>query len=113
MFEADQFHHFIDSTTSTTNPISFPNPFHASSSSSPTISAFSTFDSHDVDFLHQTKNQIKQEPNLIPMNLDTTQTDTDRSVQEWSTDETLTLLRIRSTMENNWFPDFTWDHVSR
>ncbi|CAI9102592.1 OLC1v1000885C1 [Oldenlandia corymbosa var. corymbosa] len=30
----------------------------------------------------------------------------------WSNDEVLTLLRIRSGMEN-WFPEFTWEHVSR
>ncbi|KAL6146752.1 hypothetical protein ACLB2K_057429 [Fragaria x ananassa] len=30
----------------------------------------------------------------------------------WSNDELLALLRIRSTMEN-WFPEFTWEHVSR
>lgn len=30
----------------------------------------------------------------------------------WSNDEVLALLRIRSTMEN-WFPDFTWEHISR
>lgn len=30
----------------------------------------------------------------------------------WSNDEVLALLRIRSSMEN-WFPDFTWEHVSR
>ncbi|XP_015875344.2 trihelix transcription factor GTL2 [Ziziphus jujuba] len=30
----------------------------------------------------------------------------------WSHDEVLALLRIRSTMEN-WFPDFTWEHISR
>ena len=32
--------------------------------------------------------------------------------EPWSNDEVLALLRIRSTMES-WFPDFTWDHVSR
>ncbi|XP_047338493.1 trihelix transcription factor GTL2-like isoform X2 [Impatiens glandulifera] len=30
----------------------------------------------------------------------------------WTNDEVLELLRIRSNMEN-WFPDFTWNHVSR
>ncbi|KAG9159865.1 hypothetical protein Leryth_007859 [Lithospermum erythrorhizon] len=30
----------------------------------------------------------------------------------WSEDEVLTLLRIRSSMES-WFPEFTWEHVSR
>ncbi|PON87121.1 GAMYB transcription factor [Trema orientale] len=30
----------------------------------------------------------------------------------WSNDEVLALLRVRSTMDN-WFPDVTWEHVSR
>nr|GMC84924.1 trihelix transcription factor GTL2 [Ipomoea batatas] len=30
----------------------------------------------------------------------------------WSNEEVLALLRIRSSMEN-WFPDYTWEHVSR
>lgn len=30
----------------------------------------------------------------------------------WSNDEILALLRIRSSLENNWFPEFTWEHVS-
>ncbi|CDP08536.1 unnamed protein product [Coffea canephora] len=30
----------------------------------------------------------------------------------WSNDEVLALLRIRSSMEN-WFPEITWEHVSR
>lgn len=33
-------------------------------------------------------------------------------IDPWSNDEVLALLRIRSSMEN-WFPDFTWEHVSR
>ncbi|CAN1168036.1 Trihelix transcription factor GTL2 [Linum perenne] len=33
----------------------------------------------------------------------------------WSNEEVLSLLRIRSSMELNWFPspEFTWEHVSR
>ncbi|XP_019058837.1 PREDICTED: trihelix transcription factor GTL2 isoform X2 [Tarenaya hassleriana] len=30
----------------------------------------------------------------------------------WSSDEVLALLRLRSTVEN-WFPGFTWEHISR
>lgn len=33
-------------------------------------------------------------------------------VDPWSNDEVLALLRIRSSMEN-WYPEFTWEHVSR
>ncbi|GAB2287415.1 hypothetical protein Dimus_021792 [Dionaea muscipula] len=35
------------------------------------------------------------------------------SIDPWSNEEALALLRIRSNMDNSWFPDFTWDHVSR
>ncbi|XP_019186103.1 PREDICTED: trihelix transcription factor GTL2-like isoform X2 [Ipomoea nil] len=31
----------------------------------------------------------------------------------WSNEEVLALLRIRSSMEINWFPDYSWEHVSR
>ncbi|GAB4855405.1 hypothetical protein Ancab_024028 [Ancistrocladus abbreviatus] len=34
------------------------------------------------------------------------------SIHPWSNEEVLALLRIRSSMET-WFPDFTWEHVSR
>ncbi|KAK6911417.1 Myb/SANT-like DNA-binding domain 4 [Dillenia turbinata] len=34
------------------------------------------------------------------------------NIDPWSSDEVLALLRIRSSMEN-WYPDFTWEHVSR
>ncbi|KAK9291592.1 hypothetical protein L1049_019541 [Liquidambar formosana] len=33
-------------------------------------------------------------------------------VDPWSNDEVLALLKVRSSMEN-WFTDFTWEHVSR
>ncbi|XP_047945951.1 trihelix transcription factor GTL2-like [Salvia hispanica] len=36
----------------------------------------------------------------------------DRSADPWSNDELLALLKLRSTTEI-WFPDFTWEHVSR
>ncbi|KAJ6974666.1 trihelix transcription factor GTL2-like [Populus alba x Populus x berolinensis] len=48
------------------------------------------------------------------MNMD--QFERERSMPElvnpWSNDEVLALLRIRSSMET-WFPEFTWEHVSR
>ncbi|XP_021773179.1 trihelix transcription factor GTL2-like isoform X3 [Chenopodium quinoa] len=31
----------------------------------------------------------------------------------WSNDEMLALFRIRSSMDNTWFPDFIWENVSR
>ncbi|XP_050225022.1 trihelix transcription factor GTL2-like [Mercurialis annua] len=127
MFEgvADQFHQFIAASRTSSSsplplPLSFP-PFHGSNSNS---TAFSSFDHHPyttaatTNFLHPlhqsseptTKNLALKQENLV---LETNQ----RSIQEpavdpWSNEEILALLRIRSSMEN-WFPEFTWEHVSR
>ncbi|KAF2287870.1 hypothetical protein GH714_003043 [Hevea brasiliensis] len=135
MFEGipDQFHLFIASRTSLPLPLSFP-PLHGSSSTS--AATFSSFDpySHNqqlplhhhhqqrANFLHllhqssppTSKNKDKEENNMLAMNLEI---ERERSLQEsvdpWSNDEVLALLRIRSSMENNWFPEFSWEHVSR
>ncbi|XP_065854780.1 trihelix transcription factor GTL2 [Euphorbia lathyris] len=116
MFESDQFHQFIDSrTTPNSLPflLSFPNSnFHPSSSAFSTFdNSFSSSSSPHVS-LHPNflpKIEHKEENNMLPLNLGD---ERDRSVDPWTTDELLTLFRIRSSMEN-WFPDFTWDHVSR
>ena len=50
---------------------------------------------------------------LVGMNLEVVQRE--RLIQKdpaWSLDELLALLRIRSSLEN-WFPELTWEHVSR
>lgn len=36
----------------------------------------------------------------------------DLGQSNWSHDEVLALFRVRSALED-WFPDFTWEHVSR
>ncbi|XVF31165.1 hypothetical protein REPUB_Repub16aG0122300 [Reevesia pubescens] len=63
-------------------------------------------------------NEEKEEnnTNLVGMNMEI---ERERSLAEgidnhhpWSNDEVLALFRIRSSFEN-WFPDFTWEHVSR
>ncbi|XP_030534815.1 trihelix transcription factor GTL2 [Rhodamnia argentea] len=65
--------------------------------------------------------EIGGENNLVPVNLggvhqrdrselaEAATVDDDR---QWTGDEVLALFRIRSSMEN-WFPEFTWEHVSR
>ena len=57
--------------------------------------------------------QDKEENALVSINLEPQK---ERSmldlINPWSNDEVLALLRIRSSMEN-WYPDFTWEHVSR
>lgn len=69
----------------------------------------------------QKHHQEKQDDNnsngsLVAMNFEI---ERDRSITEpdeidaaWSNEEVLALLRIRSNFEN-WFPEFTWEHVSR
>ncbi|KAJ8760742.1 hypothetical protein K2173_017864 [Erythroxylum novogranatense] len=127
MFEGvpDQFHQFITSRA----PPSLSNfpPLHVSSTThhfpsfDPYISS-TTSSSLQVPFLqplHQcpvpaTSEQGEKEENglavtgfevggnrLMP-----------ESVDPWSNDEVLALLRVRSSLEN-WFPEFSWEHVSR
>lgn len=129
MFEGvpDQFHQFVASRTSLPFPLSFP-PLHGSSNTT-TFPSFDTYDtsSHQQvplqpTFLHPLhqgashtgkNNQEKEENNMVAMNLEIERVRSiPESVDPWSTDEVLALLRIRSSMEN-WFPEFTWEHVSR
>lgn len=37
----------------------------------------------------------------------------DDSCSSWTNDEVLALLKVRSSLDTNWFPDLTWEHVSR
>ncbi|XWS42494.1 hypothetical protein CRYUN_Cryun16bG0018700 [Craigia yunnanensis] len=137
----DQFHQFIASSAAartTTLPLSFP-PLHNFASSNGFISFDPLFTSnshhHQVSsqlqqqqqphFLHPLhhqhqpgqKNEEKEEnTGLVGMNMEI---ERERSMSEridnhhpWSNDEVLALLRIRSSMEN-WFPEFTWEHISR
>lgn len=53
----------------------------------------------------QLKNEDKKEA-VLPSELDPVD-------HSWSNDEVLALLRIRSSLDNNWFPDFIWENVSR
>ncbi|KAA8544956.1 hypothetical protein F0562_019649 [Nyssa sinensis] len=119
----DQFHQFIASRTSLPLPLSFP--LHGSS---PTFPSFDPYPSHHHQILlqqphlnlqqlhHQSptqKDEEKEEHSSLSTNLEL---ERERSipapVDPWSNDEVLALLRIRSSMEN-WFPDFTWEYVSR
>ncbi|XP_027353326.1 trihelix transcription factor GTL2-like [Abrus precatorius] len=120
---ADQFHQFI--APRTTLPLHLSFPLHASA----TPNSFLPFDpynpSHQFPFqtnllhpLHPHKDEEK-EPNTMDMvpsiNNVEIQRDQRQSTQltdSWTNDEVLALLRIRSSMEN-WFPQLTWEHVSR
>ncbi|XWS58327.1 hypothetical protein CRYUN_Cryun08bG0024400 [Craigia yunnanensis] len=139
----DQFQQFIASsaaarTTTLPLPLSFPPLYNlASSNGFTSLDPLFTSNSHHYQvssqleqqqqphFLHplhhqhqpSQKNEEKEEnTSLVGMNMEI---ERERSMSEpidnhhpWSSDEVLTLLRIRSSMEN-WFPEFTWEHVSR
>ncbi|KDP23648.1 hypothetical protein JCGZ_23481 [Jatropha curcas] len=135
MFEGvpDQFHQFIASRTSLPLPLSFQ-PIHGSSVATtntstnftPTFDPYSSTTSHQLqvqpNFLHTlhhvsqptAKNEDKEQNNMVAtMDLEIErERSIHQSVDPWSNDEVLALLRIRSSMEN-WFPEFTWEHVSR
>ncbi|KAI5676729.1 hypothetical protein M9H77_07679 [Catharanthus roseus] len=130
---ADQFHQFIASRSSIPLPLSFPHNHHGVTivSSSPppppittTTFAGGCFESYPEGFFPpppppphchhhnpvaatavnkvEEVVMVKEEGNRSVVSV------SDGSVEEWSNDEVLALLRIRS-----WFPDFTWEHVSR
>ncbi|KAF3454341.1 hypothetical protein FNV43_RR04788 [Rhamnella rubrinervis] len=132
---AEQLHQFIASSRTSLPLSSFP--LHANSSPN-TFSINNSFDAYNShhhqqvplqpppppppsDLLqplhHQSppahkNHEDKQENNLVSVN------ERDRSVSmlepinaPWTNDEVLALLRVRSNMEN-WFPDFTWEHIS-
>uniref|UniRef100_A0A6N2LX34 Myb-like domain-containing protein n=1 Tax=Salix viminalis TaxID=40686 RepID=A0A6N2LX34_SALVM len=129
MFEGvpEQFHQFMASRTAASLPPPFPLLQGSSNSTTyPSFYPYTTASSQQVpvlqpSFLHPLhqgspagKDGEKQESNLVAMNLD--QFERERSITElvnpWSNEEVLALLRIRSSMEA-WFPEFTWEHVSR
>ncbi|GAB4835990.1 hypothetical protein Ancab_000909 [Ancistrocladus abbreviatus] len=128
----DQFHQFLASSRAN-NPNSLPSvplSFSLYSSNSPTYHAFDVpfpppppaphpqqlFPTpHLIQTLHYkedheekeaisgllTSSLVLEKGRLMP-----------DSIDPWSNEEVLALLRIRSSMET-WFPDFTWEHVSR
>ncbi|XP_057763691.1 trihelix transcription factor GTL2 [Salvia miltiorrhiza] len=95
MFDgSEQFHQFIASSRASL-PISLPFP------------TLPSFDPYAPPLHHPSS--AKKYP-LISTNL---ALESDPSTADpWSHDELLALLKLRSTMEI-WFPDFTWEHVSR
>lgn len=128
----DQFHQFITPRTSSL-PLHLPFPL----SSTPNNTTFPTFDPynqqnhpshhHQIPLqvqpnllhpLHHQKDEDKQENTSVTTPSMNFQIERDHRqilpqlVDPWTNDEILTLLKIRSNMES-WFPDFTWEHVSR
>lgn len=132
----EQFHQFITPRNSSL-PIHLPFPLHASAtvtSSTPNNTTFPTFDPYNPPSHHH--HQLPLQPNQLLQSLHhkdiieekeenisfAIQRDQQQQQQQlppplnnidpWTNDEVLALLRIRSSMES-WFPEFTWEHVSR
>ncbi|OMO96392.1 hypothetical protein COLO4_15302 [Corchorus olitorius] len=139
----DQFHQFIASSAAAATratptlplPLSFTSHLHLAAANSSNgftpFDPFPTSNSHHHHFLHplhQTQKNIdeeKQQDNrtsLVGMNMEIIERERSMAPppevpihhhnHPWSNDEVLALLRIRSSMEN-WFPEFTWEHISR
>ena len=125
----DQFYQFLASTNSNTNnstnnannsstsslnlPLSFSLHHHHHHASFPSYPP--TFDSsyhllHPSQFLH--RNEVKGE--ILNLH-DSCLNPRSLLLHEipWSNDELLALFRLRSSMDNTWFPDFIWENVSR
>ncbi|KAL0429498.1 UNVERIFIED_CONTAM: Trihelix transcription factor GTL2 [Sesamum radiatum] len=121
---SDQFHQFLASRTSSLLPI--PLSFAA-------YDPYASLHSPTLQHQHQQQHhhQHQESPHkkfihdenptptaaLIPTSLGlegerSRSMDHPRPSNCWSNDEVLALLRLRSSMEM-WFPDFTWEHVSR
>ncbi|XP_022897826.1 trihelix transcription factor GTL2-like, partial [Olea europaea var. sylvestris] len=106
MQPGDQFHQFMASSRTSLPiiPLSFPNPT--------LVPSFDPFSSHQLHLqlessVNHKVEQEHEEQRERSMLGTTISTD-----PEWSHNEILALLRIRSNIEN-WFSDFTWEHVSR
>ncbi|RDY08042.1 Trihelix transcription factor GTL2, partial [Mucuna pruriens] len=114
---ADQFHQFI--APRTTLPLHLSNfPLHPS----PTPNTFLPFDPYNplplqTNLLHSLHppsptHKHNKEPNTILAPILQIQRQLPDLTDSWTNDEVLALFRIRSSMEN-WFPQLTWEHVSR
>ncbi|KAL8061661.1 hypothetical protein ABFX02_02G100200 [Erythranthe guttata] len=111
MSSFSNLHHHHQENPSSNFSAGFDNTY---SSSSPSL------------VLHHHHNHHHHQESSPPNNNTTTKEDTDidvdvdvdvkhvviGSIDPWSDEEVLALLRLRSTMEI-WFPDFTWLHISR
>ncbi|KAL2661452.1 hypothetical protein GLYMA_03G246000v4 [Glycine max] len=137
----DQFHQFI-APTRTTLPLHMSFPLHHHASSTPPPNTFLPFDPYNPSSHHHHLPSLQTNHLLHPLHPPTTiisptpthkheqdkvapinnnndveiQRDQrqlpDQLTDSWTNDEVLALFRIRSSMEN-WFPELTWDHVSR
>ncbi|XP_058770539.1 trihelix transcription factor GTL2 [Vicia villosa] len=127
----DQFHQFITPRTSSSSlPLHLPFPLSTPPNNNNNNNTFPTFDPYNHQLplqlqpnnllhpLHPHNNKDEPKDQTTPPSINNFQIERDQRqilpqlVDPWTNDEVLALLKIRSNMEN-WFPDFTWEHVSR
>ncbi|XP_074311435.1 trihelix transcription factor GTL2 [Silene latifolia] len=111
----DQFYQFLAATSRTTNNI-----ITTTSTTTPTniTSIPLSFSLHHPNFPQQQQQQQAQQASFdasyFIQQQQQQQARLSQPVAPWSTEEVLALLKIRSAMDNPWFPaEFTWDNVSR
>ncbi|XP_073125884.1 trihelix transcription factor GTL2 [Henckelia pumila] len=93
---SDEFHRFISSRNS-----SLPIPLHSFSDNFNPFSSSSS--SSSLQQFQRQESVVKNAGKQLQR---------DGSMDPWSADELLALLKVRSSMEN-WFPDMSWELVSR
>ncbi|KAL5068647.1 hypothetical protein RYX36_019534 [Vicia faba] len=127
----DQFHQFITPRTSSSSlPLHLPFPLSTTpnNNNNNTFPTFDPYNHHQLPTLqlqpnnllhplhhHNNKDEPKEQttPSINNFQIERDQRQIlPQLVDPWTNDEVLALLKIRSNMEN-WFPDFTWEHVSR
>lgn len=139
----DQFHQFITPRTSplplhlpfplhaspntTNNPNTFPPPFDPYNPSShhhhqlplhqvqPNLLHPSLHHHQAPSSTHNKHEEKEENDNTVPMNFGIERDQRQQLpelIDPWTNDEVLALLRIRSSMMS-WFPELTWEHVSR
>lgn len=128
----DQFHQFITPRTSSSSlPLHLPFPLSTPNNTFPPFDPYNQQNHpsqhHQLPLhvqpnllhpLHPHKDDEDKEQNSTTPSMNNFQIERDQRqilpqlIDPWTNDEVLALLKIRSSMES-WFPDFTWEHVSR
>lgn len=128
----DQFHQFITPRTSSSSlPLHLPFPLSTPNNTFPPFDPYNQQNHpsqhHQLPLhvqpnllhpLHPHKDDEDKEQNSTTPSMSNFQIERDQRqilpqlIDPWTNDEVLALLKIRSSMES-WFPDFTWEHVSR
>lgn len=112
----EQFHQFIAPRTTLPHLLSFPPPFDAYNPSHHHLPLPPQPPPNLLHPLLLKDEQLKQEENSINLEINERERQLGEHepelIDSWTNDEVLALLKIRSSMDT-WFPELTWEHVSR